>query len=158
MITIADTSVLLASADRADPLHRQCRAVLSGAVAGTVVISPLVMAELDYLIGSTKTLGPDASLAMLRGIAQREASGRFILGVLDAELLAHAMAVMTRYRELAPGLTDAVNVGLAARYATTRIMTLDQRHFRVMRPLANGPAFTILPFDDPSLSSGVPPT
>jgi hypothetical protein len=37
-------------------------------------------------------------------------------------------------------------VVLAAKYDTTRLLTLDERHFRVIRPL-RGDAFTILPAD-----------
>jgi len=33
-----------------------------------------------------------------------------------------------------------------ARYGTTRVLTLDERHFRAMRPL-HADAFTILPAD-----------
>ena len=57
-----------------------------------------------------------------------------------------AAAVIDRYQEMRIGLTDASLVVLAARYATTRLLTLDERHFRAIRPLA-GDAFTILPAD-----------
>jgi len=36
---------------------------------------------------------------------------------------------------------------LADTYRTTRIMTLDQRHFRVLRPLWGADYFTILPYE-----------
>ncbi len=44
------------------------------------------------------------------------------------------------------GLTDASLVVLAARYGTTRLLTLDEKHFRAIRPL-RGDTFTILPAD-----------
>jgi predicted nucleic acid-binding protein len=44
------------------------------------------------------------------------------------------------------GLTDASLVVLAATYGTTRLVTLDERHFRAIRPLP-ADAFTILPAD-----------
>jgi hypothetical protein len=38
-------------------------------------------------------------------------------------------------------------LALAARLETTRIATLDERHFRVIRPLTGEAAFTLLPTD-----------
>ena len=45
------------------------------------------------------------------------------------------------------GLTDAMNVALAAAYRTDAMLTTD-RHFRMIRPLTGHPAFRLLP-DDP---------
>ena len=42
---------------------------------------------------------------------------------------------------------DASLLALAARLSTTRIATLDERHFRVLEPLTREPAFTLLPAD-----------
>lgn len=44
------------------------------------------------------------------------------------------------------GLADASIVALAARYETNRILTLDERHFRTLRPL-RGRSFRLLPQD-----------
>ena len=45
------------------------------------------------------------------------------------------------------GLADGSLLALAARLETTRIATLDERHFRAVRPLAGEAAFTLLPAD-----------
>jgi predicted nucleic acid-binding protein len=45
------------------------------------------------------------------------------------------------------GIADASNVILADRYRTTRLLTLDQRHFRRLRPLWGADHFTLLPYD-----------
>ena len=42
------------------------------------------------------------------------------------------------------GVADASSVVLAARYQTQTIVTLDHRHFELLRPLTGG-RFTILP-------------
>jgi predicted nucleic acid-binding protein len=55
-------------------------------------------------------------------------------------------AVAERYQDQRIGLADASIVALAARYQTTRVLTLDERHFLAMRPL-HADAFTILPAD-----------
>jgi predicted nucleic acid-binding protein len=51
---------------------------------------------------------------------------------------------VTRYGDQKIGLTDASLVVLAQRFATRRILTLDRRHFEVVRPVDGG-RFTILP-------------
>jgi predicted nucleic acid-binding protein len=48
--------------------------------------------------------------------------------------------------ELRVGLADASVAVIAAAAKTTRLLTLDERHFRPMRPLW-GEAFTLLPAD-----------
>lgn len=45
------------------------------------------------------------------------------------------------------GVAHAANVVLADRYRTTRLLTLDQRHFRALRPLWGADHFTVLPYD-----------
>jgi len=55
--------------------------------------------------------------------------------------------VAERYADTSLGLADASLVALAERLATTRIATLDERHFRVVRPLTAGDAFQLLPAD-----------
>jgi uncharacterized protein len=53
---------------------------------------------------------------------------------------------MRRAASLRIGIADASIVVLAARYHTTRLLTLDEGHFRVVAPL-HADAFTILPAD-----------
>ena len=54
------------------------------------------------------------------------------------------LELINRYRDQDIGLADASLVILAARYRTDRLLTLDHRHFRVIRTL-NGRAFSIQP-------------
>ena len=58
--------------------------------------------------------------------------------------LARAVDVIERYREQGTGIADASIVVLAERYATRRLLTLDRRHFGVLRP-AQGGRFSLLP-------------
>jgi uncharacterized protein len=66
----------------------------------------------------------------------------------DAGDVAEAAEVIGRYQELRIGLADASVAVVAARAKTTRLLTLDERHFRPMRPLW-GQAFRLLPADEP---------
>jgi predicted nucleic acid-binding protein len=51
-----------------------------------------------------------------------------------------------RYASLDVGLADLSTVISAAKADTRRLLTFDERHFRVLRPL-NGGTFTLLPAD-----------
>jgi predicted nucleic acid-binding protein len=53
---------------------------------------------------------------------------------------------MERYADLDLGLADASNVVLANRHDTLDVLTLDERHFRVLRGTGGRP-FRLLPAD-----------
>lgn len=108
------------------------------ASAGPFVVSAFVLAELDYLLATRR--GVQAELAALGELA----SGAWELPHLDAVDVADAAATIARYQELAVGLADASLVLLAERYRTDLVLTLDQRHFGVLRT-GTGGAFTLLP-------------
>jgi uncharacterized protein len=134
---IVDTSALLAFFDVDEPDHSVVSAVLEAATE-PLVVSPYVVAELDYLVASR--LGVTAELAVLRELA----GGAWDLPCLTAQELSQATSVIERYADQRIGLADASNVVLATRYRTRMIVTLDHRHFDVLRPLTGG-RFTVLP-------------
>jgi len=134
---IVDTGALLAFFDTDEPDHATVSAVL-GAAAEPLVVSPYVVAELDYLVASR--LGVSAELAVLRELT----GGAWDLPAIGVEELVQARAVIERYADQNVGVADASNVILAERYRTRTIVTLDRRHFDVLRPLSGG-RFRILP-------------
>ena len=134
---IVDTSALLALFDSDEPDHQAVSSILQ-ATAEPLVVSPYVVAELDYLVVSR--LGVAAELAVLRELS----SGAWDLPCFGAEDLALAHTVVERYADQSIGLADATNVVLAARYRTSDIATLDRRHFEVVRTMG-GKRFMILP-------------
>jgi predicted nucleic acid-binding protein len=144
LIIIADTSGLLATINTDDPEHESCRKAL--ATASRLVISPLVLAELDYLVA--EHMGEDTAIAVADHIASKAREGHYMVAPIDADLLAATKHLRAQYRALAIGLTDAANVVLAARFLTSSILSLDRRHFRAVAPLT-GPdaAFRLLPDD-----------
>jgi predicted nucleic acid-binding protein len=134
---IIDTSALLAYFDSDEPDHQ----AVSAAIVETdepLVVSPYVVAELDYLVATR--LGVSAELAVLAELA----GGAWDLPGIDAEGLGEARSLIERYADQRIGVADASNVVLAAQYQTRTIITLDRRHFEVLRPLAGG-RFTVLP-------------
>jgi predicted nucleic acid-binding protein len=134
---IVDTSALLAFFDTDEPDHQAVSRVLTDPTE-PLVVSPYVVAELDYLVASR--LGVSAELAALRELA----GGAWELPAMDGDELARACSVIERYADQQLGIADASNVVLADRYRTRTIVTLDRRHFDVLRPLSGG-HFTVLP-------------
>lgn len=134
---IADTSGLLAYFNQRDPDYdRVSRFVES--VDEAFVVSPYVVAELDYLVASRDAVAKEVST--LRQLA----SGAYDLAQIFADDLVACADIIERYADQQIGVTDASLVVLARRYDTRTILTLDHRHFDVLRPL-NGGRFQIVP-------------
>jgi predicted nucleic acid-binding protein len=136
---VLDTSGLLAAIDSAQSRHADARRVLEQS-GGPYLISPFVLAELDYLLATR--VGRTEQLLLL-GEVER---GVYRLEAFSASDIARARSVLERYEDLDLGLADASNVVLASRYSTHDILTLDERHFRTILGPDEKP-FRLLPTD-----------
>ena len=136
---VLDTSALFSALlpDQSD--GDRVRAALE-AEPGPFVLSPFVLAELDYLVTS-RSHGPDAGLKLLDDVAR----GTYELAAFEADAVASAAEIIRTYDDLRIGLADASIVVLAERYRTNRILTLDEHHFRALR--VKGERFVVLPAD-----------
>jgi uncharacterized protein len=135
---IVDTSALLAYFDAGEPDHDAVSGVIDGSEE-PLVVSPYVVAELDYLIATR--VGVDAELAALQELA----GGAWELAAFgEPDDLDEVVSVIRKYRDQHIGAADASNVVLADRYHTRTIATLDHRHFEVLRPLSGG-RFSVVP-------------
>lgn len=134
-----DTSGLLAAIDSAQRQHARAREVLE-TEEGPLLLSPFVLAELDYLI-ATK-IGADEQRALLAEVSR----GAFRLEPFTGADVVAALDVLERYGDLDLTVGDASNILLAGRHATSNILTLDERHFRTVTT-ADGAHFRILPAD-----------
>ncbi len=134
---IVDTGPLVATADRADKDHHACRALLEGD-EGPLVTTALVIAEAAYLID--RQLGPAAEAALYASITSRQ----LLVENLEDSDWERIAGLVTTYASLRLGGTDASVVTLAERLGTTRIATLNHRHFTVVRP-RHADAFELLP-------------
>lgn len=134
---LLDTSGLLAAIDAGQRRHADCAAVIAGR-RGPFLLSPFVLAELDYLLASR--VGRVAQHALLEEVSR----GAYRLEAFDATDVETASRVMKKYPTLDPGLADASLVVLAARHRTRDVLTLDRRHFDVLRQL-NGRPFRVWP-------------
>ena len=133
---IVDTSALLAFFDASEPDHEAVSEVI--AVADALVVSPYVVAELDYLVATRH--GVDDELAVLDELA----GGAWDLAAFDEAGLRRAREVISRYRDQEIGVADASIVVLAERYRTRTIASLDHRHTDILRSLDGG-YFEVLP-------------
>lgn len=128
---VADTSGLLALLNRREPAHERVAAAVEAEPA-PLIVSPFVVAELDYLVATR--LGVDAELEVLRELA----GGAYEVSSIGPADLVACADVVARYRDQDIGVADASLVVLARRYRTRSILTLDHRHFGVIRPLDGG--------------------
>jgi predicted nucleic acid-binding protein len=138
-VIVLDSSGMLAALDGDHPQHSQARAVLDQD-PGPFLLSPLVLAEVDYLLCTR--MGTGTEIAFLRQVA----AGAYRLEPLSVDDVGAATDVVERYGQLNVGLADASLVVIAAREGTTRLLTFDERHFRAIRPL-RGRSFKLLPAD-----------
>lgn len=134
---LLDTSGLLAAIDASQVRHVECAAAIAGR-PGPFLLSPFVLAELDYLLGAR--VGVAAQLALLAEVVR----GAYRLELFDAADVEVAQGVMTKYADQQIDLADASIVVLAARHRVRDLLTLDHRHFTVIRPLA-GRGFRLWP-------------
>lgn len=123
---VLDTSGLLAAIDASQRQHAAAAAALRESTAPRL-LSPFVLAELDYLI-STRV-----SSTAARAFLDQVAAGVYRLEPMEADDVAAACQIIDRYADLGLGLADASLVVLADRYRTSDVLTLDERHFRAVR-------------------------
>ena len=94
----------------------------------------------DYLLRTH--VGQEEQLDFLDDVA----SGAYTLVPIDAEAVALARDSIRRHAALEPSVADASLVVVADRYGTDRLLTIDERDFRVLVP-SDGRPFRLLPAD-----------
>lgn len=138
MTVIADTGGLYALYDADDAHHHGVRRVVEQE-RGPLIVPMAILGELDYLL--REFLGIDAELAFLDGVA----NGAYILEPLSVVDVARCRALIATYRELDLGLADASVIATAERFRIRRVLTVDERDFRVVTPRHG--TLTLLPAD-----------
>ncbi len=136
---LLDTSGLLAAIDSSQRHHRRAVAALREA-RGPLLLSPFVLAELDYLLATR--VGPQTETALLAEVGR----GAYRLEPFEAADIAIAAEVIDTYADLEVGLADASIVVLSRRHEVLDLLTLDERHFRTLRG-SGGRPFRLLPAD-----------
>lgn len=135
LIAIVDTGPLYATIDLDDDWHEPSIELLSRGDL-ELVTSALVVAETAQLAGLR--LGARAEAGFLRGLRALEVE------LPSAGDWSRIADLVERYGDLPLGAVDASLVVLAERFDTDLLMTLDRRHFTVVRP-EHCEAFELLP-------------
>jgi predicted nucleic acid-binding protein len=137
-VILLDTSGLVAALDPRQAYHHNAALVLQQPQRR--ILSPFVLAELDYLI----LTGADQAQAIT--FLSDVARGAYQLATFSEGDVETAIRVIERYRDLELGIADASIVVLAERYRCRDLLTLDQRHFRTVSG-PDGRPFRLLPHD-----------
>jgi predicted nucleic acid-binding protein len=137
MALLLDTGFLYATLNRAEKQHE---AVVAAALTVTEpIILPIpVTTEVAYLL--LRDLGPQAVADFVESLATTSLR----LLAPQAGDYERAAEVIRQYHDARIDYVDAVIVALAERLNITRLLTLDQRHFRLIRP-RHCSAFELLP-------------
>jgi len=138
-VIVLDTGGLYAAVDANEALHGRAAAALFAAPPPRV-LSPFVLAELDYLIAMR--VGHQAQMMLVDEVVR----GAYQLAVFTADDVDRAQRIMDRYANLHIGLADASVVVLADRHRTLDLLCTDERHFRALKGSGNRP-FRLLPID-----------
>ena len=139
MAAVADSGAIYGLYNRRDRYHRALRKVLDDE-RGEIVITAAILSEVDYLLGAK--IGISAELDLLDDILQ----SAFTLEDFTTADAKRTRELIAQYSDLNLGLADAAVVATAERRCIDRILTVDERHFRVIRSI-NGKPFTLLPAD-----------
>ena len=125
MNALADTGVLVAAVNSRDPDHRRSlRALEEGDYR--LLVPVLCIGEACFLI--ERDLGPDVEARFVEGVAQWDVVSP------EGGDWARIAALLRQYRDFPLGAVDASIIALAERLNCDTILTLDRRHFSVVRP------------------------
>jgi predicted nucleic acid-binding protein len=134
---VLDTSVVVALAIADEPDHEAVRDWVM-AELDELVTTPLVLAEVDHVI--QRRAGSAVAEQVLADFRDGAYRVHWWPGAITESL-----DVLRVERRLGIGVVDASLVALAGRLRTSRVATLDQRHFRQLE--TEGRSFTVLPAD-----------
>ena len=136
---LVDTSGLLAALFPDQRRHSGCARVLTE-MKGPFILPPFALGELDYLVAKLSDV--ETELRLLHEVA----IGAYALAPFRAGDVKEASSLIDQYSNLGIGLADASIAVLARRLRTRDVLTLDERHFRVLAGPGEEP-FRILPAD-----------
>jgi uncharacterized protein len=131
---LLDTSAIVALLDIGDAYHNAIEPYWQE----QLLLPMTLLAEVDYMV--SKYLGAHVARAFFAGIGD----GELELISFDALDFARANAIMKKYPSVPLGIADASVMALAERYQIQRILTLDRRHFSLVKP-SNMEYFELLP-------------
>lgn len=137
MTAIVDTNFLVSLANTNEAEHEAC-VETAQTIRERLVVPHVVLPEAAYLID--KYLGHRAMQAFVMQMSQPA----WTLEPLQGNDMPRMAAILDKYHDQRLDFTDAAIVAIAERLNVRRILTLDRRHFSVIRP-QHCAAFELLP-------------
>jgi len=134
---IIDTNFLVSLTNPKEQSHKIC-ADLARTLTDRFLVPYIIMPEATYLIN--KYQGHHIMLQFVRRMMQPA----WNFEPLQSADFTRASTILDKYHDMDLDFADAAIVAIAERLNIQRVLTLDQRHFRVIRP-AHCTAFEILP-------------
>lgn len=137
MTALIDTSFLFALANRADRSHAVC-AQAARDLTEQLVVPITVLPEAAYLM--------DARLGhhVMRQFVRQTLQAGWLVETPSLDDLARAVELLDDYADTRLDFVDATIVAIAERLNVRRVLTLDRRHFRIVRP-RHCESFELLP-------------
>ncbi|WP_306317916.1 MULTISPECIES: type II toxin-antitoxin system VapC family toxin [unclassified Streptomyces] len=129
-VAVVDTCVLVAAYNRKDEDHEAGVAALNA--PRVLVVSPLVLAEVDHLL--IKRAGERVALNAVTRVGALARLGHVQIAPVTGALLGEAEALLTKYAGHALGLADAVNAVLAWRLGRPALLSFDHHYTDVIAP------------------------
>ena len=126
MAALIDTGFLLAVMDADDNLHELCLTALQQ--QPDLLLPDVVIPELAYLV--LRELGYDVLAQFLRALAL----GELTIVQSQSTDLSRAAELLEQYADSKVDFVDCVIVAISERLDIQRVLTVDQRHFRLFRP------------------------
>lgn len=124
---IIDSGFLYATVDKRDVNHDRVVTVLTG-LTDKILLPVPVIVETSYLIYAR--LGHSA---MRRFVQQVKASPLEVVSIIPTDL-SRIDELLVQYADLELDFVDAAITAIAERLEIQRILTVDQRDFRAIRP------------------------
>lgn len=139
MALVADSGGIYGLYDSRDRHHAAIREVVNRKAQAIHIPAPL-LGELGYML--FEWLGSGALVQFLADVE----GGAFQVEPFLMEDVHRCRELLATYADLNLGLCDAAVVSTAERLGIDQILSVDERHFRTIRP-ASGKPFILLPAD-----------
>ena len=133
---VADTGFVVALLNRSDTMHTSVTTVYTK--QKQILLPQTVLAEVAYLVGRNADLA--TVVIFLKGLS---ASRFALIALIDKDVMRVA-EILDEYADSRIDFVDASVMAIAERYGNKKILTLDQRDFRLFRP-KHCDSFEILP-------------
>ena len=137
MTTLVDTSVYFALANTHDSDHAACLEA-AGTIRERVILPVTILPEVGYLL--VERIGHHA----MRQVFRQLLSSTWVIEPLLQEDLARSVALLEQYAHARLDFVDATLIAIAERLNVLTLLTLDRRHFSIVRP-RHCEAFELLP-------------